>query len=371
LRVRKYKQKAEPRPYWFGFFLYIAPDVFLAFFGFIRQRRTSAPAVLPLPYYRFCALVFALSSCIVLTKNIPLDMRVLRISGKIASALYQFSFCALLFCLLGGGVAYAQSADPAPILSDKVQKKALDSARKASRETILQKPPTSFTPRQILIADTLSKPQNADSTLIGTTAPGEYPFTPEQDRAFFEAMRLDVPPRTRFQFETRQFSAAWMAAMEARKYSPQEAAIAAMNSIDPRAFQPTPQEQTFYNYGIAQSFTIPGVFDPFARYGGLPGVGGSGVSIPLSLIGSLLGLTEDLSPTIRYTVPQPSEVDITIYSIQAIGIARILKAEQGAGGYSVTWNLLNDNGLRVPPGDYVAEVRIGISDFVRKRIRVN
>ncbi|MCS6807504.1 MAG: hypothetical protein RML40_02330 [Bacteroidota bacterium] len=240
----------------------------------------------------------------------------------------------------------------------------------AEQQRSLLEKPRQLRPQQIITADTATVVQ--DSTALGTTPPGEYPFTPEQDRAFYEALRIEVPPRVRFQFEARQFSLAWLAMQEARRQqiSPQEAAIAAMNAIDPRAFLPTAQEQTFYNYGIAQSFTIPGVFDPFQRYGGLPGVGGSGVSVPLALIGSLLGLTDDVSPTIRYTVEQPAEVEIIIYSVQAIAIARILKAQQNAGGYAITWNLKNDQGLSVPPGDYIAEVRIGKDAVVRKRIRV-
>jgi hypothetical protein len=252
---------------------------------------------------------------------------------------------------------------------EKTSEKPLDkSSEKFPSRPILEKP-KEFTPQQIITADTTSVPQQ-DSTVLGTTPPGEYPFTPSQDRTFYEALRMDISPRTRFQFEARQFSQAWLALQEARKYTPQESAIAAMNSIDPRAFVPTPKEQTFYNYGIAQSFTIPGVFDPFGRYGGLPGVGGSGISIPLSLIGSLLGLTEDVTPTIRYTVEQPCEVEVVIYSIQAIAITRILKAPHNAGGYSVTWNLKNDAGMRVPTGDYIAEVRIGNAAYVRKRIRI-
>lgn len=275
-------------------------------------------------------------------------------------------------------LSVALTLPPLPLAAQKEDsgksKKTLDKSAKPSEKaptndrTLLEKP-KEFTPQQIITADTTGTPVQ-DSTVLGTTPPGEYPFSPEQDRTFYEALRLDISPRTRFQFAARQFSQAWMALMEARKYTPQEAAIAAMNSIDPRAFVPTPKEQTFYNYGIAQSFTIPGVYDPFARYGGLPGVGGSGISIPLSLIGSLLGLTEDVSPTIRYTVEQPCEVEVVIYSIQAIAIARLLKAPQNAGGYSITWNLKNESGIHVPTGDYIAEVRIGNGAFVRKRIRV-
>lgn len=236
-----------------------------------------------------------------------------------------------------------------------------------SKRPLLQKPDTVYTSRQIITADTLRI--SKDSTVLGTTPPGEYPFTPEQDRNFYEALRTDVSPLARFQYETKRFSAMWMAVQEMQKLSPRDIALANM-AVDPRVLEPTPREREAYNYGIAQSFTIPGVFDPYKRYGGLPGIGGQGISIPLSLIGSLLGLTEDVSPTIRYTVEQPAEVEIVIYSIQAIAIARILKAPQAAGGYSTTWNLLNEAGLRVPAGDYIAEVRIGTLGIVRKRIRV-
>lgn len=237
------------------------------------------------------------------------------------------------------------------------------------KRPLLQKPDTVFTSKQIITADTIRPRIVNDSTALGTTPPGEYPFTPEQDRNFYQALRTDVSPLARFQFETRRFSAMWTAAQEMQKLSPREIALANM-AVDQRVLEPTARDRESYNYGIAQSFTIPGIYDPYKRYGGLPGVGGQGISIPLSLIGSLLGLTEDVSPTIRYTVEQPAEVEITIYSVQAIAIARILKAPQNAGGYAVTWNIRNDAGLQVPIGDYIAEVRIGLQGIVRKRIRV-
>ncbi|TAE34441.1 MAG: hypothetical protein EAZ92_00010 [Candidatus Kapaibacterium sp.] len=240
-------------------------------------------------------------------------------------------------------------------------------AQQKSQRPLLQKPDTVYTSRQIITADTLNT--RGDSTIVGTTPPGEYPFTPEQDRAFYEALKMQVDPAMRFHFEAQRFSAMWMAAQELQKLSPRDIALANM-AVDPRVLEPTPRDREAYKYGIAQSFTIPGVYEPYKRYGGLPGMGGDGISIPLSLIGSLLGLTEDVSPTIRYIVEQPTEVEIIIYSIQAIAITRILKETQNAGGHSVTWNLTNEAGLRVPNGDYIAEVRIGLQSIVRKRIRL-
>jgi hypothetical protein len=236
------------------------------------------------------------------------------------------------------------------------------------KRPILQKPDTVFTSKQIITADT-TRYSTGDSTVVGTTPPGEYPFTPQQDRNFYEALRTEITPEARFQFEVRRFSSMWMAAQDMQKTSPREVALAHLE-FSQKELTPTSREREAYNYGIAQSFTIPGVYNPYKRYGGLPGVGGDGFSIPLSLIGSLLGLTEDTSPTIKYTVEQPAEVEIMIYSVQAIAIAKILQAPQSAGGYSVTWNLRTDAGFRVPTGDYIAEVRIGTQGYVRKRIRV-
>jgi hypothetical protein len=237
-----------------------------------------------------------------------------------------------------------------------------------AKRLLLQKPDTVFTSKQVITADT-TRYSAGDSTVVGTTPPGEYPFTPQQDRAFYEALRTEISPEARFQFEVRRFSAMWMAAQDMQRSSPREIALSHLE-FSQKELTPTARERESYNYGIAQSFTIPGVYNPYKRYGGLPGIGGDGVSIPLSLIGSLLGLTEDVSPTIKYTVEQPAEVEIVIYSVQAIAITRILKAPQGAGGYSVTWDLRTDMGFRVPTGDYIAEVRIGTQGFVRKRIRV-
>jgi hypothetical protein len=262
------------------------------------------------------------------------------------------------FCFL----VYVLCLQAAPILVHAQQ------GTPPSKRPIVQKPDTVFTSKQIITADTV-RTGAGDSTVIGTTPPGEYPFTPQQDRIFYEAMRTEITSSARFQFEARRFSAMWMMAQEMQKLSPREVALANM-AVDQRVLEPTARERESYNYGIAQSFTIPGVYNPYKRYGGLPGIGGDGLSIPLSLIGSLLGLTEDVSPTIKYTVEQPAEVEIVIYSVQAIAITRILKAPQGAGGYSVTWDLRTDAGFRVPVGDYIAEVRIGLQGYVRKRIRV-
>ncbi len=234
----------------------------------------------------------------------------------------------------------------------------------SSKTSILQRKdiPTSY------VNSSDSTRSEADTTKpVGTTTPGEYPFTPEQDKAFYEAMQVKIPASMRFQADAQRFSQAWMALQELRRKDPMATAFSNM-SVPASMYIPTAREQTAYDYGIAQSFTIPGIYEPFK--GG--GVGkGNGLHIPLSLIGQLLGLVEDVSPTFSYSVEQPSaEVEVIVYSVQARSVAHIVKTRQNEGSYTMTWNLKNDAGLPVPRGDYIAETRISNTRIFRKRIRV-
>jgi flagellar basal-body rod modification protein FlgD len=102
----------------------------------------------------------------------------------------------------------------------------------------------------------------------------------------------------------------------------------------------------------------------------LPVTPGSGLQIPLSAIGAFLGLTEDVSPVISYSLESSAEVEVVVYSVQALVIRTLLTAKQYPGSYSITWDGKNDKGIIMPKGDYVAEVRIGKDRIVRKRIVV-
>jgi flagellar hook assembly protein FlgD len=90
----------------------------------------------------------------------------------------------------------------------------------------------------------------------------------------------------------------------------------------------------------------------------------------MDAIGRFLGLTEDLSPTISYSLFETSHVEIVIYSVQANVIATIFSGRQVPGNYSYTWNGRNDRGMKMGSGDYVGEVRIGEKRYVRKRIYI-
>ncbi len=212
--------------------------------------------------------------------------------------------------------------------------------------------------------DSLKSMRIVRDTSIGTTAPGEYPYSPEQDSAYYAALGLDVPTSSRFMAFVRLTQPQWLALKEMKRLSPTEAIIANMNAIPASAFKPRGQDLALYQYNLQQALSIPGIYDfnpAMQQY--------RGVQIPLSWIGSLLGLTEDVSPRIKYTVERDSYVEIVIYSTQAVAIRRLFAGHQPPGDYSMFWDGNTDGGYKPGKGDYVAEVRIGESGIVRKRIR--
>jgi flagellar hook assembly protein FlgD len=96
----------------------------------------------------------------------------------------------------------------------------------------------------------------------------------------------------------------------------------------------------------------------------------AGIQVPLSAITTFLGLTEDVSPVIKYEIDFSDEVEIVIYSIQARVVRTMFKGNQTPGTYKFTWNGLDDYGRKMLTGDYIGEVRIGKSRYVRKHIQI-
>jgi hypothetical protein len=123
-------------------------------------------------------------------------------------------------------------------------------------------------------------------------------------------------------------------------------------------FNPTFTEVVQHEINMIKGLSIPTVFN-FSP---------SGISIDLQKAGTFLGVVEDVSPVISYTLYEISDVEIVIYSIGAKAVATIFSGTQRAGSYSITWNLKDDLGKRMPPGDYVGEVKIGSKRYVMKRI---
>ncbi len=124
------------------------------------------------------------------------------------------------------------------------------------------------------------------------------------------------------------------------------------------AYIPGEVEKTLREINIMNSMYVPMVrtYSPY------------GAKIDFETIGKFLGIVEDVSPTIKYSLAITADVEIVIYSIQAIAVATLFKGVQSPGNYTISWNGRDENGRMMPPGDYIAEVRIGQEKYVRKRI---
>jgi hypothetical protein len=204
--------------------------------------------------------------------------------------------------------------------------------------------------------------KSSDRAIIDTTiltGPKLITTLPEQDSAYLRAKRLAIPPSARFYADMKMLESQVLA--EKKLYGLSESEIAKRNLQVPAEFYiPSPQEQTLYQYNIMQSQYVPFVrtYNPF------------GVKVPLSAIGGLLGLAEDVSPLIEYELDVTIQVKVVIYSPKALIVATIVDAVQPPGKYKYYWNGRDDVGKLMPKGDYIGEIRIGNSKVIRKRIRI-
>ncbi|MBM2814075.1 MAG: FlgD ig protein [Ignavibacteria bacterium] len=183
-------------------------------------------------------------------------------------------------------------------------------------------------------------------------------FTPLQDLNYERAMRLRIPPVAQLEHDLQMFEKAIEIQRRLASGSTWETALKNINEIPPEALQPSKTEIVMHETNIINSFYVP-----FVRT-----YPQSGVRIPLSAIGAFLGLIEDVSPEIKYNLEFTSEVEIVIYSVQATVIATLYKGWQKFGNQSIWWNGRDDKGKKMPPGDYIAEVRVGKIKYIRKRI---
>lgn len=191
--------------------------------------------------------------------------------------------------------------------------------------------------------------------------PGEiyYQTTPEQDSVYFRALRTRIPPSTRFSLDLKRFESDIRIMGEISKGTPLD--IARKNlDLPSEYFIPTQQEIALYELNLSKMPYVPYVrtHQPF------------GFKANLSDIGKLLGLVEDVSPVLTYEVDSFTEVEVVIYSIQARVVATIFSGKQLPGKYTFTWNIRDDAGRVMPPGDYIGEIRMGKNKLIRKRIYV-
>lgn len=189
-----------------------------------------------------------------------------------------------------------------------------------------------------------------------TKIPGfENKTTEIQDSAYFKAMRMKLPVSLRLRYDLMDIGYTLIS------LDP-DAEKTGMDYIPNEAFIPDPNMIVQREVGLMRAFEVPHArtYDAF-----------NGIRVSFQDIGRFFGITEDYSGNIQFKVDSYTEVEIVVYSIQAVVVATIFKGHLPAGSYQRTWTGRDENGRKLPPGDYIGEVRIKGDRSIRKRIILN
>jgi flagellar hook assembly protein FlgD len=76
------------------------------------------------------------------------------------------------------------------------------------------------------------------------------------------------------------------------------------------------------------------------------------------------------STAIRYQLPWPSAIDLSVYDVAGRRIRTIESAKRSAGPHTVTWDGRDGAGLRVPSGIYFLRLATGTSSVNRRLILI-
>jgi hypothetical protein len=224
-------------------------------------------------------------------------------------------------------------------------------------KTVLEKKEV-ITPGKFIVGDTTIKTYGNDNV---TAKPGSILnfYTPEQDSAYRRALKLRIPFTVRLNIDLSTFSDKWKLHQELAKGNPWNVAMKNAQ-VSPSFYMPLPRDIVLYQDNLMQSQYVPGV-----RTLDL-----SGGITSLHSIGRFLGLVEDVSPDIKFHLEYTEDIEIVIYSVQAVEITTLYKGRLNEGQYKFTWNLRDAQGKPMPSGDYVAEIKVGTLKYIRKRIQI-
>ncbi len=183
-------------------------------------------------------------------------------------------------------------------------------------------------------------------------------YSAEQDSAFRAALDMNVPFSLRARLDLELSESLWRLAIRAQDVNPWVSAMNALGSLPEGIFTPRDVEIAQWQTNIMNSMYVPFVrtYNP------------NSAVVDIATVARFLGLVEDVSPIIRYSLYIAADVEIVVYSIQGVVIATLFNGPQSAGNYSINWNGRDEKGRAMPAGDYIAEVRIGEERYVRKRI---
>jgi hypothetical protein len=184
-------------------------------------------------------------------------------------------------------------------------------------------------------------------------------FSPEQDSAYARDLHIGLNSYYWLQKALNMSEPLWKDILRYQTDSSVSMSLTrAFERMPKNIFAPLPSELVQYEINRINALSVPTV-TTFSD---------NGTNFSLYSIGRLLGLVEDVSPTIKYRLDITADVEIVIYNVSAQAVATIFKAIQRPGKYTIEWNGKDDAGKKVPSGDYVAEVRVGSERFIRKRI---
>ncbi len=231
-------------------------------------------------------------------------------------------------------------------------------------------------------------PQTQDSTRsstqpLGTTTPGEYPFTPEQDRQFYQALSQYVIGAVRFRFDAQRTT---VQRINEAMFGTLSESIAGRNmDFSYEMFTPNSRANRLYVRDRLASFDIAGVRSSshiqgidreeeesarkLREFFGIKEDISANVMDKSYKFLEMLGLRENVSPQLEYTLEQESLVDVWIISLESRQIKHLLSARQPEGTHTITWNGTNDDNLRMPRGYYIGQVFADKKRILQKGIR--
>jgi len=215
-------------------------------------------------------------------------------------------------------------------------------------------------PRVLSPAEFLTSDGNGDDGRVALPGQVSTHSTAEQDSLYAAALSLRISGAIRFRTSVTETSAMLRFRTELQRQPSIWEQISKTMNIPSAILQPTANERTQYQLTIANAMYVPGVL--------LYPMGTGNAQINLGDIAKVFGIGEDVSPVIRYVVDETIEVEIVIYSTQAINVNTLYRGIQAQGAYTVTWNGSNQDGKRCVGGEYIAEVRLGGQRIMRKRI---
>ena len=253
-----------------------------------------------------------------------------------------FPLCLQFFIIAASPILQAQSSNKSDnfiFKKSKIEPKQIFTIDSSKIDTIIEEAPNA-------------------QFLPGKQLPSNL-FSPEQDSLLARAQRLKIPVAVRLRNDLKLFSENWKYHIQSLN-NPLWAAAEDNMRIPSAYLMPLGNELVQRQMMISDAQYSPVHRSPRVNTGGFS----------TDFLAVLFGMKEDLSPVMKYGLDESEEVEIVIYSIQAVVVANLFKGRQTQGNYKIIWDGKNNNGKPLPNVDYIGEVRIGRKKYYRKPIRI-